>query len=311
MSTPAIEFADVTKVYRRRLAGEEIPALSDVSFEVMPGEVCAFLGPNGAGKTTSISILMGFLYADAGEIRVLGCEPGDVRAKRQIGFLPENFAFYKFLNAGQLLRLHCTLAGRQPQQRDAFIRGLLAKVHLDEYPKLKIGKYSRGMMQRLGIAQALAGDPRLLVLDEPTSGLDPAGRKEVRDLILSLKAAGNTIFLSSHILSEAEQICDRAIIIDHGKVVRAGTLDELLASGDRVEILANQLTPELEAAVAEWGGAVEQIAQGAKITIGVERKRELAEKLWATGCDVISLTPLRSSLEEFFLKLVSRDGGAS
>ncbi|MGA9882533.1 MAG: ABC transporter ATP-binding protein [Candidatus Acidiferrales bacterium] len=310
MPTPAIEFVNVTKVYRRRLAGQEIPALSDVSFEVMSGEVCAFLGPNGAGKTTSISILMGFLYPDAGGIRVLGREPGDVRAKQQIGFLPENFAFYKFLNAEQLLRLHCTLAGRQPQGQD-LIRGLLHKVHLDEYPKLKIGKYSRGMMQRLGIAQALAGDPHLLVLDEPTSGLDPAGRKEVRDLILSLKAAGNTIFLSSHILSEVEHICDRAIIIDHGKLVRAGTLDELLASGDRVELVANQLTPELQAAVVERGGSVERGGYGVRITLPLEHKRELAEKLWAAGCDVISLTPLRSSLEEFFLKLVSHDGDAS
>ena len=311
MSTPAIEFANVTKVYRRRLAGQEIPALSDVSFAVMPGEVCAFLGPNGAGKTTSISILMGFLYADAGEIRVLGCAPGDVRAKQQIGFLPENFAFYKYLNAESLLRLHCTLAGRESQGQDAFIRDLLAKVHLDEYRRLKIGKYSRGMVQRLGIAQALAGDPRLLVLDEPTSGLDPAGRKEVRDLILSLKTAGNTVFLSSHILSEVEQICDRAIIIDHGKLIRAGTLDELLASSDRVELVANQLTPEIEAAVVEWAGSVERGAQSVKITIGLQHKRELAERLWAAGCDVISLTPLRSSLEEFFLKLVSHDGGAS
>jgi ABC-2 type transport system ATP-binding protein len=311
MSAPAIDFANVTKVYRRRLGGQEIVALSGVSFQVMPGEICAFLGPNGAGKTTSISILMGFLYADAGEIRVLGCEPGDVRAKRQIGFLPENFAFYRFLNAENLLRLHCTLAGRGPQGQDAFIRDLLAKVHLDEYRNLKIGKYSRGMVQRLGIAQALAGDPCLLVLDEPTSGLDPAGRKEVRDLILSLKAAGNTIFLSSHILSEAEQICDRAIIIDHGKVIRTGTLDELLSSGDRVELVASQLTPELETAVTEWGGFIERGAHEVKITIAVERKRELAEKLWAAGCDVTSLIPLRSSLEEFFLKLVSHDGGAS
>jgi ABC-2 type transport system ATP-binding protein len=311
VATPAIEFRNVTKVYRRRLAGQEIPALADVSFEVMPGEVCAFLGPNGAGKTTSISILMGFLSADAGEIRVLDCEPGDVRAKQQIGFLPENFAFYKYLNAERLLRFHCVLAGRQPEGRDVFIRDLLDKVHLDEFRKLKIGKYSRGMVQRLGIAQALAGDPHLLVLDEPTSGLDPAGRKEVRDLILSLKAAGHTVFLSSHILSEVEQICDRAIIIDHGKLVRAGTLDELLASSDRVEMVANQIMPELESAVAEWGGAVERGAQGVKITIGVDRKRELAEKLWAAGCDVLSLTPLRSSLEEFFLRMVGRDGGAS
>lgn len=311
MSTPAIEFRGVTKVYRRRLAGEEIPALSDVSFEVMPGEVCAFLGPNGAGKTTGISILMGFLYADAGDISLLGCQPGDVRAKQQIGFLPENFAFYKYLSAEKLLRFHCVLAGRRPEGQDFFIRDLLSKVHLGEYRKLKIGKYSRGMVQRLGIAQALAGDPHLLILDEPTSGLDPAGRKEVRDLILSLKAAGRTVFLSSHILSEIEQICDRAIIIDHGKLVRAGKLDELLASGDRVEIVSNRLMPQLEAAIAEWGGTVERSAQGVKINIAGERKRELAERLWAAGCDVVSLTPLRSSLEEFFLKLVGRDGGPS
>ncbi len=311
MAAPAIEFHNVTKVYRRWVAGEEIPALADVSFEVLPGEVCAFLGPNGAGKTTSISILMGFLYADAGEVRILGCEPGDVRAKQQIGFLPENFAFYKFLNAEKLLRLHCALAGRRPEGQDAFIGHLLDRVHLSEYRRLKIGKYSRGMVQRLGIAQALAGDPHLLVLDEPTSGLDPAGRKEVRELIVSLKAAGHTVFLSSHILSEVEQICDRAIIIDRGKLVRAGTLDELLASGDRVEILANQITSEIETAVAEWGGAIERDAHGVKLTIGAERKRELAEKLWGADCDVLSLTPLRSSLEEYFLKLVGSDGGAS
>ncbi len=310
MATPAIEFRNITKVYRRRLAGQEVSALADISFEVMPGEVCAFLGPNGAGKTTSISILMGFLYPDAGEIRVLGCEPGDVRAKQQIGFLPENFAFYKYLNAQKLLHLHCLLAGKPRSSQDAFIDELLNKVHLDQFHKLKIGKYSRGMVQRLGLAQALAGDPHLLVLDEPTSGLDPAGRKEVRDLIVSLKAAGNTIFLSSHILSEAEQICDRAIIIDHGKLLSAGKLDDLLAAGDRVEILASHLAPELETTVAQWGGSFERGAQGVKITAPTERKRELVEKLWAAGGDVISLTPLRSSLEEFFLRMVGQDGGA-
>src|SRR5271168_2592140 len=213
MPGPAIEFREVTKVYRQRLGGAQIAALTNVSFEVAPGEVCAFLGPNGAGKTTSISILMGFQFADSGEIRVMGFLPGDVRAKKQIGFLPENFAFYKYMKARKLLRFHARLAGVPPAQVDNLISDLLYKVKLHSYEDLKIGKYSRGMVQRLGIAQALLSDPQLIVLDEPTSGLDPTGRKEVRDTIHSLKAAGKTIFLSSHILSEVEQICDRVIIV--------------------------------------------------------------------------------------------------
>jgi len=291
------------------LAGQEIPALLDVSFDVFAGEVCAFLGPNGAGKTTSISILMGFLFADSGEIRVLGYHPGDVRAKQQIGFLPENFAFYKYLNAEKLLKFHFALSGGKPEDADKLIRELLYTVKLQGYENLKIAKYSRGMVQRLGIAQALLSSPQLIVLDEPTSGLDPAGRKEVRDLISALKAAGKTVFLSSHILSEVEQICDRAIIIDRGKMVRSGTMDELLGSGDRVEILANQLPEQMEPPLLEWGAAIEREAQGVRIAIDTARKREVAEMLWAAGCDVISIAPMRSSLEELFLKLVGSGGG--
>lgn len=309
--TPAAEFRSVTKVYRRRFSRQKLAALSDVSFEVGSGEVCAFLGPNGAGKTTSISILMGFLYPDSGQVRVLGYEPGDVRAKSQIGFLPENFAFYKYLTGEDLLRFHCALAGRNNGDSSARIQELLRQVHLEEYRSLKIAKYSRGMVQRLGLAQALIADPKLLILDEPTSGLDPAGRKEVRDLISSLRAAGNTVFLSSHILSEIEQVCDRAIIIDRGRLVRAGTMEELLVPSGQVEIVVNHLTPETEALVAAWNGSVERGAHGVKLTIDVARKREAIEKLWAADCDVISLTPLRGSLEQLFLNLVAADGGAS
>ena len=304
MATPAIEFADVTKVYQRRFAGVRVPALANISFEVARGEVCAFLGPNGAGKTTSMSILMGFIFADQGRTRVFGYRPGDVRAKERIGFVPENFAFYRYLNAEKLLRFHLRLSGRKPPDPGALIAGLLAKVKLDSYKGLKIGKYSRGMVQRLGIAQALLGDPELLVLDEPTSGLDPAGRKEVRDLILALKAEGKTIFLSSHILSEVEQICDRVIIIDRGRLVRAGALQQMLAEGNRVEIVVDQLPEDLEQTVKEQGAAVEREANRVRIAADVSHKRALAEMLWARGCDVISLTPMKSSLEEMFLKLV-------
>ncbi len=304
MAAPAIEFAEVTKTYQRRLARDRVPALSQVSFQVAPGEVCAFLGPNGAGKTTGMSILMGFIYSDAGRTRVFGYPPGDVRAKQRIGFLPENFAFYRYLNAEKLLRFHLHLSGRQASDPGALIAGLLAKVKLDGYKTLKIGKYSRGMVQRLGIAQALLGDPELLVLDEPTSGLDPAGRKEVRDLILALKAEGKTIFLSSHILSEVEQICDRVIIIDRGRLVRAGALEQMLAEDNRVEIVVGHLPQDLEAKVAELGAAVNRETNQVRIAVDVSHKRALAEMLWAGGCDVISLTPMKSSLEEMFLKLV-------
>jgi len=309
MATPAIEFAGINKVYRRRFGGVQVAALSNISFEVARGEVCAFLGPNGAGKTTSMNILMGFIYASSGRSRVLGYEPGDVRAKERIGFLPENFAFYRYLNAEKLLQFHLRLSGRQLADPAALIASLLAKVKLDTYKGLKIGKYSRGMVQRLGIAQALLGDPELLVLDEPTSGLDPAGRKEVRDLILALKAEGKTIFLSSHILSEVEQICDRVIIIDRGHMVRAGTMQEMLAEDNRVEIIVDQLPEALEQAVKEQGASLEREAHRVRIAVDVAHKRALAEMLWASGCDVVSLTPMKSSLEDTFLKLVA-EGGA-
>src|SRR5215468_2412264 len=158
------------------------------------------------------------------------------------------------------------------------------------------------MVQRLGIAQALLGDPELLVLDEPTSGLDPAGRKEVRDLIAALKAEGKTIFLSSHILSEVEQICGRVIIIDRGHLVRAGTLEQLQAEDSRVEIIVDQLPEELEQAVKERGASVDRQADRVRIAVEAIHKRAMVEMLWAGGCDVISLAPMKSSLEEMFLK---------
>jgi len=308
MSTPAIEFLEVTKVFHPRFSEEYVAALTGVSFEVVPGEVCAFLGPNGAGKTTSISILMGFLFPDSGTVRVLGHPPGDVRAKAQIGFVPENFAYYKFLTGPQLLRFHMRLAGLDLASAETRIGELLAAVRLHGYESLKIGKYSRGMVQRLGIAQALLADPQLLVLDEPTSGLDPAGRHEVLDLITSLRDRGKTVFLSSHILPEVEHICDRVVILDRGRLLRVGFLRELLRSGDQVEIVIDRVPDETSAALAEFGAIATPVEQRVRIVADASRKRELAELLWAAGCDVVSINPLKSSLEDLFLKTV---GGAS
>ena len=160
------------------------------------------------------------------------------------------------------------------------------------------------MVQRLGIAQALLGDPELLVLDEPTSGLDPAGRKDVRDLIMALKAEGKTIFLSSHILSEVEQICDRVIIIDRGRMIRAGSLQEMLAEDNRVEIVVDLLPEDLEHAVTERGAVVNRDGKRVRIAVDAAQKRAIVEMLWAGGCDVISLATMKNSLEEIFLKIV-------
>ncbi|MBZ5725419.1 MAG: ABC transporter ATP-binding protein [Acidobacteriia bacterium] len=310
MPAAAIEFQRVTKVYKRLFSEERVEALSDVSFEAAAGEVCAFLGPNGAGKTTSIGLLMGFFFADSGSIRVLGCRPGDIRAKAQIGFLPENFAFYKYLTAPKLLELHLALAGRKTARDGRRIGDLLAKVRLNGYEKLKVGKYSRGMVQRLGIAQALLCDPQLVVLDEPTSGLDPAGRKEVLQLLAALKSEGKTVFLSSHILPEVEQICDRVVIIDRGRLVRTGRLNEMLAGGNRVAIVVDQLPVETEQALAAQGAVATRNAHGAAIVVEAARKRETAEALWSAGCDVVSMNPVRDTLEELFLKEVDHRQGA-
>jgi ABC-2 type transport system ATP-binding protein len=308
--TAAIEFNRVSKTYRRFLGGLRVAALSDVSFRVMPGDICAFLGPNGAGKTTSISILMGFIYADGGQIRVLGYEPGDIRAKAKIGFVPENFSFYKHLNAEKLLRFHARIAGVPEDRTDVLIRELVAKVKLNGYENLKIGKYSRGMVQRLGIAQSLVGDPDLLVMDEPTSGLDPAGRKEVRDVILSLKASGKTIFLSSHLLAEVEQISDQVVIVNRGNVVRTGAMQQLLTTGDQVEILANGANEEVQLLLEERGATVEALPSGLRILVAEANKREVVEKLWAAGFDVLSLRPVKGSLEELYMTLVGGGGAA-
>ncbi len=305
---PAIEFERVSKTYQKRFSETRLAALSEISFAVARGEICGFLGPNGAGKTTSMNILMGFVHADQGRSRVLGYGPGDVRAQERIGFLPENFAFYRHLDAEHLLQFHLRLSGRRVSDHRALIATLLAKVKLDDKKGLKIGKYSRGMVQRVGIAQALLGDPELLVLDEPTSGLDPAGRKEVRELIMALKAAGKTIFLSSHILSEVEHVCDRVIIIDRGHVVRAGAIHEILDEGDRVEITVDQLSEAVEQAVRQTGASVDRQPDRVRIVTDTVQRRRLAELLLAGGCDVLRLVPLKSSLEEVFLKLVRKPG---
>jgi ABC-2 type transport system ATP-binding protein len=296
MAAPVIELQDVTKVYRSPFSTQRVEALSHVSFVVEAGEICAFLGPNGAGKTTTINLLMGLHRADSGQIRVLGCPPDDVKARMRIGFLPESFAFYRYLTAAKLMHLHRTLAGNTAAA--ARVPELLAQVRLQSYGKLKIGKYSRGMLQRLGLAQALLGDPQLLILDEPTSGLDPAGRQEVLELLKSLRGEGRTVFLSSHILPEVEPICDRVVVLDRGRVVRTARLDELVVSGERVEILASWISPAVERLATALAAVVERASTGVRVVVDTAHRQEFTTALRSTGCEILSIMPARASAQE-------------
>jgi ABC-2 type transport system ATP-binding protein len=309
---PVIEFDNLSASYFAGLVRRETPAVRGVSFQVQAGEVFGFLGPNGAGKTTSIHVLMGFLFPTGGSARLFGLPAGDREARRRVGFLPENFAFHRFLTAAGLLRFHRRLAGIKMdgagEQR--LVQDLLHRVKLEAQSDIRIGRFSRGMIQRIGLAQTLLGDPDLLVLDEPTSGLDPVGRKEVRELILELKKCGKTVFLSSHLLSEIELVCDRVAVIDKGSLKHIGRISELTSDASLIELVISGLpwgepaAEDLYAWIAAAGGQVASQGNQVKVVIGAAHKRALLEKVWASGADVDSLNPRRSTLEDLFLKLV-------
>lgn len=311
-SVPAIELEQLAVSYFAGLVRSETPAVRDLSFRVESGEVFGFLGPNGAGKTTTIHALLGFLFPVRGTASVFGCRAGDVEARSRLGFLPENFAFHRFLTAAKLLRLHLRLAGVHADTvgESRLVRDLLHRVKLDGQGEVRIGRFSRGMLQRIGLAQALLNDPDLLILDEPTSGLDPLGRKEVRELILDLKSRGKTVFLSSHLLSEIEMVSDRVAVVHQGLLKHVGRVCDLVNTGNLVEAIISGLDPALPSAadlrawVLEEGGSLTPDGTTVRVVIESGKKRALLEKVWVSGADVVSLNPVRGSLEDLFVKLV-------
>jgi len=292
-----LEFDSVTKSYKTFFQRKEAVALRDFSLQVKPGEIFGFLGPNGAGKTTALHIAMGFVRATSGGGAMLGKPFADAATRRRVGFLAENVALYN-LPADKCIRFYGAINGvRDPELRDR-TRTLLAELGIADVRARKINKFSRGMLQRVGLEQALVNDPELLVLDEPTSALDPIARVEVRELLLRAKASGKTVFLSSHLLSEIENICDRVAFLIKGQVVRLGTLPELLGTGSRVEIVARNVP--VGAVKAETVSSIHGL-----VRFGVERarSREVAESIWRQGGEIVSLNPARASLEEMFLEL--------
>ena len=281
--------------------------LDGVSLQVEPGEVFGFLGPNGAGKTTTLKLLMQLVYPTAGHARLLGRPAGDRDAKRRLGYLPESPYFYDHLTAEELLAYFGALFGLSLVERRRRTAALLDDVGIGAERRIPLRKFSKGMLQRVGIAQALLNQPELVILDEPMSGLDPLGRRDVRALILRLRDAGTTVFFSSHVLSDAEALCNRVAILSKGRLVAVGRLSELLAFQVRGwELVVAGLGDAQLAAIRPRLMRVTGIGEG-RYALDLppsEAPERLLTELVADGARLVSLNPLRETLEDFFVERV-------
>lgn len=307
--TATVEITELTKDYevgfwRKR----KVRALDGLSLQVHQGEIFGFLGANGAGKTTTLKLLMRLIFPTSGNARILGHDIADLKMHSQIGYLPENPYFYDYLTAREFLNYCGQLFGSAPQARKERSAELLTRVRLDQKSwDVQLRKFSKGMLQRVGLAQALVNDPAIVFLDEPMSGLDPVGRREVRDLIAGLRNEGKTVFMNSHILSDIEVLCDRVAILKHGKLAHVGNLDELRRSaGDQngVEITATGTDAEtLSLHLADANQfEVRSTATGLRIEVSDEQDVDaVIPALRRAGGKLVSVQPVRQSLEELFL----------
>jgi ABC-2 type transport system ATP-binding protein len=307
MATPAIEIENLTKDYPFGfLHLKKKTSLEGLTMSVEDGEVFGFLGPNGAGKSTTIKLLMGLIFPTAGTARILGKSINDISMHADIGYLPEQPYFYDYLTAAELLDYFGRFHDLSAQERKVRVDRMLKKVGLETARKIQLRKYSKGMLQRVGLAQAILHDPKVVILDEPMSGLDPVGRREVRDIILELKQAGKTVLFSTHILSDAEMLCDRVGVIVGGKLRGVGAPDEIVGmKAQGMEILF------------EYAGAaagLQPLLSKAKRT-GERYHIEVAEadlyatlqQLCSAQAKILSVTQVKSTLEEYFMHLVEAD----
>lgn len=302
----AIEVKDLEKSFRMGLSLKKVDAVRGISFRVNRGEVFGFLGPNGAGKTTTIKMAMGLVRPSRGSIQVLGKSIQDRAIRQRIGYLPEHPYFHDYLTPIETLNFYGRLFGLRRAERKAKIHTLLDRVGLNHAKDRTLRKFSKGMLQRLGIAQALLNDPDLLVLDEPLSGLDPIGRKEIRDILVEQRAAGKTIFFSSHILSDIEVICENVAIIQGGKIRSSGRLEELL-NPDRnlVEVTFRGASSDMLTGFENEGFRVDRLGEYNRVVVEGSVDKALA-KLVSAGVEVQSVIPKRESLEDLFVKESTR-----
>ena len=304
----AIEITHLRKEYGTPFSkAAPFVAVEDLTLAVPRGQIFGFLGPNGAGKTTTINMLLGNVYPTSGSALLLGSPIGDLSARRKLGFLPEKFQFHEFLTAEEFLDLHGKLYGMESGLRRRRIGEVLDVVGLTARRKSKIREFSKGMQQRVGLAQAILNDPDLVILDEPTSALDPLGRRDVRDIVHRLKAQGKTIFLNSHLLSEIEMTCDQVAIMKRGRVVRQGRVEDLLDAPSIAQMRVLNQTPELIEALKRLARTVEADAATGIINAAVGSEDdfpELAAAVVHHGGRLLSLVAQRESLEDLFIRVV-------
>jgi ABC-2 type transport system ATP-binding protein len=285
-------------------------AVRDLTLTVRQGEIFGFLGPNGAGKSTSIKMLLGLAKPTSGASWVLGVPSGDVAIRRRIGFLPENFRFYEWLTPAELLHLHGRLSGVDSAVLTERVPALIDLVGLTPHIHKRLQNFSKGMLQRVGLAQALIHEPDVIFLDEPTSGLDPLGRRMVRDIIRAQRERGATVFLNSHILSEIEITCDQVVFIREGEVITSRDLRTQHEEAVRVEVRARKLSPQCLAGLSQWGAAPQVDEDRLTFTTASrDSLPEILRYLVAAGADVYQFTPQRMTLEELFINVMGEDRG--
>lgn len=304
MSAPVIDVQHLRKEFGPKVA------VDDLTLTVNPGEVFGFLGPNGAGKTTSIKMLLSLTAPSSGSALLLGQPLGDRAVRSKVGYLPEHFRFHEWLQAHEFLDLHGRLYGMGATARAEAIPRLLKLVGLEDRAKTKLGAFSKGMLQRIGLAQSLLNDPHLVFLDEPTSGLDPIGRRLVRDIINNLRDRGTSVFLNSHLLSEVELTCDRVAFIRAGRILQVSSLTAFEQEAFQVAIRVGQPTPDLLAQLAEIGEDVHLERSDGRIRLTLRdeaRLPEIAQCITGSGHALYELTPNRLSLEERFLQVVGEE----
>jgi ABC-2 type transport system ATP-binding protein len=299
---PAIEILGLEKTYSVGFWRQRPKrALKPLHLTVEQGEIFGFLGPNGAGKTTTLKMLMGLVFPSGGSARILGMDINDPQVKAQIGFLPEQPYFYDYLTASELLEYYGRLSGVAVKDCRSKVQDVLKKVGLPDVAGLQLRKFSKGMLQRVGIAQAILHDPKVVFLDEPMSGLDPMGRREVRDLIEQLKTQGKTVFFSTHILSDAEALCDRVAIIHLGELRGVGVVADLTSSMHaQVELIwqGTSMPAAMAALGAEWYARGDNV----RVVLPEEKQDEALEIVRREHLRLISLTPVRATLEDYFLQ---------
>jgi ABC-2 type transport system ATP-binding protein len=303
---PIVRVEGVVKDFRPGFGLRRKRVLHGISFGVREGEIFGFVGPNGAGKTTTLKVLMGLIRANEGRASILGCDVGETAFRRHVGFLPENPYFYDYLSGREILGFYARLSGLPRHLRDERVEMLLEWVGLAHAADARLRTYSKGMLQRVGIAQALVHDPRVVFLDEPMSGLDPIGRKEIRDLILRLRSEGKTVFMNTHILPDVEMVCDRVAIIVKGRIRHEGAIDRFLQEGERdSDLVLAGVSPELaEGFERRLGTPLRGLGDRIEVRVPEKEVQSVLQAALEAGAQVVSVTPHRVSLESIFLHAV-------